>query len=261
MSPEYRASSSLGPLARERFKKVGMVASLALMLATAVVSSATAAARPITDHAPVSSRLGGDQCKDKSTKSNHEMSDPGAYGNDGKDGCRGATGATGSTGATGATGSTGSTGSTGATGATGMGTPGTPGATGSTGATGATGSTGATGATGMGTPGTPGATGSTGATGATGGAVVHVTQVFSDAIQVAPGGQEEVVVTCPAGQTAISGGFTASDFEDQGLVASDSIRSSDGTVGNAWRVTVDNFDQESSHNFQATAYCVPGTAE
>ncbi|MGD1225824.1 hypothetical protein AB9Q10_46270 [Streptomyces krungchingensis] len=217
MSPEYRASSSLGPLARERFKKVGMVASLALMLATAVVSSATAAARPITDHASVSSRLGGDQCKDKSTKSNHEMSDPGAYGNDGKDGCRGATGATGSTGATGATG--------------------------------------------MGTPGTPGATGSTGATGATGGAVVHVTQVFSDAIQVAPGGQEEVVVTCPAGQTAISGGFTASDFEDQGLVASDSIRSSDGTVGNAWRVTVDNFDQESSHNFQATAYCVPGTAE
>ncbi|MEU9208669.1 hypothetical protein AB0D27_12140 [Streptomyces sp. NPDC048415] len=144
MSPEYRTTSLLGPLARERFKKAGMVASLALVVATGVVSPAAATARSMTDQAAMMSRYGGgDNCKEHDQ--HKSMPRLLAYGGDddgkgdGKDECKGATGATGPRGATGATGATGGTGATGATGPGGTGTPGATGATGGTGATGATG--------------------------------------------------------------------------------------------------------------------------
>ncbi|MBX9395043.1 hypothetical protein K4749_15880 [Streptomyces sp. TRM72054] len=51
MSPEHRTTSLLGPLVRDRCRKVAMVASLALVLAAGVASPATAAARSVTAHA------------------------------------------------------------------------------------------------------------------------------------------------------------------------------------------------------------------
>ncbi|MBW8740753.1 MAG: hypothetical protein JF621_27815 [Streptomyces turgidiscabies] len=136
MSPEYRTRSLLGPLARDRFKKAGMTASLALVLAASVASPAAAAVRGMGDHATGASRYssgGKDKCKQQGPK--HRVTLSPAQG--GKDKCQGPTGPTGPKGATAATGATGAQGQTGATGPTGP--------TGPQGVTGPQGNTGATG--------------------------------------------------------------------------------------------------------------------
>ncbi|MFG2373593.1 hypothetical protein ACGFY9_19220 [Streptomyces sp. NPDC048504] len=164
MNPEFPTSSPLGPLARDRFRKAGTLASLALVLAAGVASPAAAAARSVTDQPKAAAGRGGDHCK----PNHHHKSRVTEAG--GKGDCKGPTGPTGpkgpkgDMGATGATGPKGPTGATGATGAQGQ--PGLPGATGPTGPTGPQGAQGATGATGA--QGTTGATGSAGPTGATG---------------------------------------------------------------------------------------------
>ncbi|WP_405972032.1 hypothetical protein [Streptomyces sp. NBC_00988] len=173
MSPEFPTSSLLGPLARDRFRKAGLVASLALVLASGVAGPAAAAARSTTGHAEAAAGRGGgggDHCK----PAHHHKSRVTEGG--GKGDCKGPTGPTGPTGpkgpkgdkgATGATGPKGPTGATGATGAQGQ--PGQQGATGPTGPTGPQGDQGATGATGaQGATGPTGPMGPTGATGATG---------------------------------------------------------------------------------------------
>ncbi|MDQ0990899.1 hypothetical protein [Streptomyces sp. V3I7] len=120
MSPEHRTTSLLGPLARDRFKKAGMLTSLALVLAAGVVSPAAAAARSMPDgHAPVARHYGGDHCKEDKPGKSLLDSRAEAGGGDGKDECKGATGATGPKGNTGATGATGDTGPKGDTGGTG----------------------------------------------------------------------------------------------------------------------------------------------
>lgn len=78
MSPEYRTSSLLGPLARERFKKAGMVTSLTLVMAAGVVSPAVAAAQNVSNREALTSRHasdywmgrygGDDHCKDEPEK-------------------------------------------------------------------------------------------------------------------------------------------------------------------------------------------------
>ncbi|WP_405839970.1 hypothetical protein [Streptomyces sp. NBC_01518] len=163
MSPEFPTSPLLGPLARDRFRKAGLMASLALVLASGVAGPAAAAARSTTDRTTAAAG-GGDHCK----PAHHHKSRVTEAGGNGD--CKGPTGPTGPTGPKGpkgdkgATGPTGPKGPTGATGATGaQGQPGQPGATGPTGPTGPQGDQGATGATG--TTGAQGATGPTGATG------------------------------------------------------------------------------------------------
>ncbi len=93
MSPEYRTGSLLGPLARDRFKRAGMVTSLALILAASVAGPATAAARGVSDHTAQASRYsGGDKDKCKNEGSKHRAD---AATQDGKDKCKGPTGPTG----------------------------------------------------------------------------------------------------------------------------------------------------------------------
>ncbi|MEV5488907.1 hypothetical protein AB0L47_13030 [Streptomyces bobili] len=128
MSPDSRTTSPFGPLARDAFRKAGMVASLALVLAAGVASPATAAARAVTGQAVTAEPSGGDKCKN-----DHPRTGDGTSASGGKE-CKGPTGPTGPKGATGATGPTGPQGATGATGATGP-----QGATGATGPAGATG--------------------------------------------------------------------------------------------------------------------------
>ena len=143
MNPEFPTSSPLGPLARDRFRKAGMVASLALVLAAGVAAPATAAARSVTDRPRAAAGNGGDHCK----PNHHHKSRVTEAG--GKGDCKGPTGPTGPKGPKGDKGATGATGPTGPTGPTGhTGATGTQGVTGATGATGPTGPTGATGATG-----------------------------------------------------------------------------------------------------------------
>ncbi|SPF02954.1 hypothetical protein [Streptomyces sp. MA5143a] len=120
---------SLGPLARDRFKKAGIMASLALVMAAGVVSPATAAARAVAERPRVTAAPDkGDECKPSQhkPKPHHRLSPTGD-----KDLCKGPTGPTGPKGATGATGATGPAGPTGATGPAGpTGATGSPGATG-----------------------------------------------------------------------------------------------------------------------------------
>ncbi|MFE6825860.1 hypothetical protein [Streptomyces sp. NPDC057690] len=175
MRPQFGPYSLLGPVARLRCKRAGMVASLAVVLAAGVISPAAAAARNVTDRAEAAELPSpGGKCKPGHHK--HEHHKPRAIEAGGKDKCKGPTGPTGPKGpkgprgdhgATGATGPTGPTGATGADGADGI--DGIDGATGATGADGVDGLDGATGATGAtGADGVDGATGPTGATGATG---------------------------------------------------------------------------------------------
>jgi hypothetical protein len=110
MSPDSRTTSPFGPLARDAFRKAGMVASLALVLAAGVASPATAAARAVTGQAVTADPSGGDKCKN-----DHPRAGDGTSASGGKE-CKGPTGPTGPQGATGATGPTGATGATGATG-------------------------------------------------------------------------------------------------------------------------------------------------
>ncbi|MFI6402613.1 hypothetical protein [Streptomyces sp. NPDC050548] len=88
MSPEFR-TSPLGPLARNRFRKAGMVASLALALAAGAASPATAAARSMTEQARVAAGNGGGDCKPH----HHHKSEATEAG--GKGHCKGPTGPTG----------------------------------------------------------------------------------------------------------------------------------------------------------------------
>ncbi|WBO68516.1 hypothetical protein [Streptomyces camelliae] len=114
MSPDPR-TSHFGPLARDRFKKAGMLASLTVVLAAGVLTPAAAAARAMSDRAPSVQRYGGDdECK----PSHHKTAATAAGGDHGKN-CKGATGPTGPTGPRGATGPTGPTGPRGETGAPG----------------------------------------------------------------------------------------------------------------------------------------------
>ncbi|MER5467491.1 hypothetical protein [Streptomyces sp. NPDC002685] len=152
MNPESRTARLLGPLARDRFRTAGMVASLAVVAVAGVVSPATPAARGVTDRATAAS-YGGDWCR-PAHHHDHRAALPGEPA-DGRSGCRGPRGPRGPQGATGATGAPGPMGSAGTTGPTGpqgqrgaTGSPGTPGAAGPTGPTGPQGQTGATGATG-----------------------------------------------------------------------------------------------------------------
>ncbi|MFM9497484.1 hypothetical protein ACKI1Q_28265 [Streptomyces galilaeus] len=110
MSPDSRTTSPFGPLARDAFRRAGMVASLALVLAAGVASPATAAARTVTGQAVTADPSGGDKCKN-----DHPRAGDGTSASGGKE-CKGPTGPTGPQGATGATGPTGPTGATGATG-------------------------------------------------------------------------------------------------------------------------------------------------
>lgn len=127
MSPESRTSSLFGPLARDRFRKAGMVASLALVLASGVANPAAAAARTVTDQAKAAAGHGGDHCKPPHHKSR-------ATEGGGKGDCKGPTGPTGPTGPKGPKGDKGATGAQGSTGPTGpTGPMGTTGATGATG--------------------------------------------------------------------------------------------------------------------------------
>ncbi|MGW2618757.1 hypothetical protein [Streptomyces sp. NPDC001500] len=120
MRPEFGPYSLLGPLARNRCRQAGMVASLAVILAAGVVSPAAAAARGAAEGAGTAAVAGGDKCKPKPKPKPHRAGQAG-----GKDKCHGPTGPTGPRGTTGPTGPTGATGATGA--------PGGPGAIGPTG--------------------------------------------------------------------------------------------------------------------------------
>ncbi|MFF8189687.1 hypothetical protein ACF05L_02115 [Streptomyces bobili] len=113
MSPDSRTTSAFGPLARDAFRKAGMVASLALVLAAGVASPATAAARAVPGQAVTADPSGGDKCKN-----DHPRAADGTSTSGGKE-CKGPTGPTGPMGATGATGATGPQGPTGPAGATG----------------------------------------------------------------------------------------------------------------------------------------------
>ncbi|MFJ6082626.1 hypothetical protein ACIQI8_14600 [Streptomyces sp. NPDC092369] len=163
-SAEFR-TTLLGPLARDRFRKAGMVTSLALVLATGMADPTAAATRSVTDHARARADHGGDHCKPGHP---HESRTPGhktnCKGPTGPTGPRGPKGDKGDQGPKGDKGATGPQGPTGATGPQGQpGQPGTPGPTGPAGPTGPQGDQGPTGPTGApGTPGTPGATGATG---------------------------------------------------------------------------------------------------
>ena len=134
MSPEFR-TSPLGPLARNRFRKAGMVASLALALAAGAAGPATAAARSMTEHVNAAAGNGGGDCKPH----HHHKSQATEAG--GKDHCKGPTGPTGPTGPKGDKGDTGPAGPTGPKGDTGP-SGGPAGPTGPKGDTGAAGPTG-----------------------------------------------------------------------------------------------------------------------
>ncbi|WRZ92943.1 hypothetical protein OHB54_30185 [Streptomyces sp. NBC_01007] len=124
MNPESRTARLLGPPGRGRFKRAGVVASLALVMASAVAGPATPATRSAFDH---TSAAGGDRCRLR----NHEVGALPGEPADGKWGCRGPRGPRGATGATGATGPIGP-----------QGQPGPIGTTGPQGEVGATGPTG-----------------------------------------------------------------------------------------------------------------------
>ncbi len=101
--------SPLGPLARSRFRKAGMTASLTLVLATGVVSPTAAAAASVSDDKPTATQQGGTNCRPHKSRSAAESYVPDTKPKP-KDKCKGATGATGATGPKGATGATGATG-------------------------------------------------------------------------------------------------------------------------------------------------------
>ncbi|WP_328555576.1 hypothetical protein [Streptomyces sp. NBC_00358] len=153
MNPESRTVHLLGPPARGRLKRAGVVASLALVMASGVVGSATPADRSASERAPAAPD--GDRCRPAHHHRPQALpGEPGDHWN----ACRGPRGPRGETGATGPTGPQGPPGVTGEDGS-----PGTAGATGATGPTGEVGSPGLAGATGP-----QGATGAAGASGLTG---------------------------------------------------------------------------------------------
>ncbi len=184
MSPEYRTESRLGPLARDRFRKAGMFASLALVLAASAVSPAAAAAQSIGNRVSTSSRAGGagGECQDGVHLDKLKGLLQSLWGSD-HDCAQGVTGATGAIGATGPKGDTGATGGTGPKG-----------------------DTGATGSPGVGTPGPQGATGPTGPSGLSG-----FQREVVDGALFGPGSSGDAEAQCPAGKVATGGGYSAGD--------------------------------------------------
>ncbi|MFD5638619.1 hypothetical protein ACFWJM_31355 [Streptomyces sp. NPDC127077] len=112
MNPESRTARLLGPPARGRFKKAGVVTSLALVMASGVVGPATPA------DLTASTRAGA--APDGGCRPRHldDRAPAGGRPEDGR-GCRGPRGPRGETGPAGPQGLPGPTGPTGATGATG----------------------------------------------------------------------------------------------------------------------------------------------
>lgn len=194
MSPEYRTGSRLGPLARERVRKGGLLASLALVWAAGLASPALAAGQSIAvGRVPTAdARSGGDHgCKEEKQQEKGLRLEAGPSGGGHEGECRGATGATGPAGPTGATGATGATGT------------------------------------------------------------ISVTRVDGPPVTLPPNSSFILATaTCPAGQTAISGGWNTST---PGPVpgASEQFPGTD-----AWSVSFDNPTATPSSAF-ATAYCSP----
>ncbi|MET8095344.1 hypothetical protein ABZV29_02565 [Streptomyces sp. NPDC005236] len=119
MNPESRTVRLLGPPARGRFKRAGVVASLTLVMASGVVGPATPADLNTSERAasaPDGGRCGPRRLEDRVPPD--ETSD-GRRGCRGPRGPRGETGPAGPQGPTGATGATGAAGPRGETGATG----------------------------------------------------------------------------------------------------------------------------------------------
>ena len=169
----------------------------------------------------------------------------GANGDQGIQGLQGIHGAKGATGADGAKGDQGIQGLTGADGAKGdqgiQGIQGPPGAQGPKGDRGATGTAGHDGA--------PGPTGPRGATGTAGINGSTIIAVEADGVS----GQKTTTVNCPAGDFALSGGFSA-----QGSVTESYRSNSSGnpTGNTSWTVTQSSGNTDSLKVF---VYCVAGS--
>ena len=178
----------------------------------------------------------------------------GANGDQGIQGLTGATGADGAKGDQGIQGPPGAQGPIGPTGAKGdqglkgdqgiqgeQGTPGSQGPMGLKGDRGATGSAGHDGA--------PGPTGPRGATGAAGINGSTIIAVEADGVS----GQKTTTVNCPAGDFALSGGFSA-----QGSVTESyrSITSGNPTGNTSWTVTLSSGNTDS---LKVYVYCVAGS--
>lgn len=107
---------------------------------------------------------------------------------------------------------------------------------------GARGTQGPTGAAGLnGTPGPPGATGPQGPAGPS--AVSRITHV-TNTVAMAPDQVNLITVTCPAGQSVVSGGF--------GVVGMAFV--SDG-AGNTWVAGVDTYGNSATYNQSVYANC------
>ncbi|MFI0962102.1 hypothetical protein ACH4S8_11960 [Streptomyces sp. NPDC021080] len=126
MNPESRTARPPGPPARGRFKRAGVVASLALVMASGVVGPATPADLSPSDRTRAAPD-GPDRCRPRRLEDRAPVSEP----SDGARGCRGPRGPRGPQGETGPAGPQGPVGPAGPTGATGP--------RGETGATGPTG--------------------------------------------------------------------------------------------------------------------------
>ncbi|WP_329299631.1 hypothetical protein OG410_15235 [Streptomyces sp. NBC_00659] len=111
MNPESRTARLLGPPARGRFKRAGVVASLALVTASGVVGPATPADLTPSDRTAAAPD-GSDGCRPH-RPCRGPRGPRGATGPAGPQGPPGQTGATGATGATGPQGETGPVGPTG----------------------------------------------------------------------------------------------------------------------------------------------------
>jgi hypothetical protein len=110
MNPDSRTARLLGPPGHDRFKRAGVVASLALVMASGVVGPATPATRSASERTTEAAG-GSDLCRPR----HHEVQTLPGEPADGR-GCRGPRGPRGATGATGPTGPQGQPGATGATG-------------------------------------------------------------------------------------------------------------------------------------------------
>ncbi|MFE2299318.1 hypothetical protein ACFXAW_14090 [Streptomyces sp. NPDC059445] len=121
MNPESRTAHLLGPPARRRFKKAGVVASLALVMASGVVGPATPADLTASDRTAAAPDGG---CRprdldDRAPANGHPENGRGCRGPRGPRGAPGPAGPQGPRGETGATGATGPRGEAGPTGPTG----------------------------------------------------------------------------------------------------------------------------------------------
>ncbi|MFF3406040.1 hypothetical protein ACFYW8_07470 [Streptomyces sp. NPDC002742] len=125
MNPESRTARLLGPPGRSRFKRAGVVASLALVTASGVAGPAIPATQGGSDRTSVAA--GGDRCRPRHREVGALPGEPA----DDRSGCRGPRGPRGATGAIGPIGPIGPQGQPGPTGATGP--QGEVGATGPTG--------------------------------------------------------------------------------------------------------------------------------